>query len=315
MQDVVDTTFVINLQKDETKLQEMSLGLAALGIPFQRLAAVQGSEVKRGVSVCSALCTNGMLGCFYSHLKAWQLVKDRGLKRALILEDDVKLHPGSVSKIRECMQELPPDWDILYLGCHSCGKSSLHDMGLAAILGSRVTETRHSANLIRPGLASGTYAYIVSNRGAQKLLRLLPKPSNHVDLAISSLGSELQLFAIDPPVVTHVYDNSSIASKTPVLLNSLTAWNLPGDRRPVNWSLSEPLCRLGNDGFQLNGWAFLFLMTGCLLTYNHKSIYPVLLYLALDYMLLSKNAKLVSNYVVLGVVACMGAALGAWFRK
>ena len=74
-------------------MTEMSSDLTRLQIPFERLPGVPGAAVRRTDSVCGALCTNGMLGCFESHLRAWRLVKDRKLQMALILEDDVRLQP------------------------------------------------------------------------------------------------------------------------------------------------------------------------------------------------------------------------------
>ena len=306
MQHLVDVTLLINLDRDTRKLADMTAELARAGVPFERLPAVDGSKIDRNATLCGAVCTNGMLGCFQSHRKAWQLVADRRLARGLILEDDVRLHDGAVTQTRDAMQQLPPDWDILFLGCHSCGMPGPMDTVLAFAIGANHRERRVSPTVIRPGLASGTYAYIVSSRGARKLLAMLPEPSNHVDLAISSLGSNVQTFAIDPPVVTHLFDNSSIASSTPVLLNALTAFDPPGDRRPLNWSLSEPLCRLGQDSVRLNGWALLFLFSGVTNGVLRSNGTPVLLYLAADYLALSKSWSSALSYLTLAAAFELG---------
>lgn len=306
MQYLVDVTLVINLTRDTKKLADMTSALQQQGVPFERLDAVDGSKVQRSASSCGRLCTDGMLGCFESHRKAWRTVVDRRLACALVLEDDVRLHEGASTKTREAMRELPSDWDMLYLGCHSCGMQGPMDSVLAGFLGARSRDEMVSSSLIRPGLASGTYAYIVSNKGARTLLALMPEPTNHVDLAISSFGTQLQVFAIDPPVVTHLYDGSSIASKTPVLLNGLTNFTPPGDRRPLNWSLSEPLCRLGTDDVRLNGWALLFFIGGGVCGWRRSPLHPVFTYLLLDYLFLSNSWGSAKGYVSLVALFLLG---------
>ena len=306
MQHLVDVTLVINLSRDTKKLADMTGALQQQQIPFERLDAVDGSKVKRSASSCGRLCTDGMLGCFESHRKAWQTVVGRGLASALVLEDDVRLHDDATTRTRDAMRELPSHWDMLFLGCHSCGMQGPMDAVLASFLGSRSQDERVSSRLIRPGLTSGTYAYIVSNQGARRLLSLMPEPINHVDLAISSFGTQLRLFAIDPPVVTHLYDGSSIASKTPVLLNTLTDWTPPGDRRPLNWSLSEPLCQLGADDVRLNGWALLFFIAGGVCGWRHLALHPVYIYLLLDYLFLSSSWASIKGYASLAALCVLG---------
>ena len=58
----------------------------------------------------------GSLGCALSHIQAWQQVLDQGWQYGLIFEDDVVLTETFVEDLRTCMPEVPPDFDLLYLG-------------------------------------------------------------------------------------------------------------------------------------------------------------------------------------------------------
>jgi len=58
----------------------------------------------------------GWEGCRDSHL---ELLKMNCIEKTfLILEDDVAFMPNALENLREAVNQLPKDWDILYLGCN-----------------------------------------------------------------------------------------------------------------------------------------------------------------------------------------------------
>ena len=60
--------------------------------------------------------TPGALGCAFSHREIWRRIVQRKHRAALVLEDDVELSPKFPSAIYQRMQDVPSDWELLYLG-------------------------------------------------------------------------------------------------------------------------------------------------------------------------------------------------------
>jgi GR25 family glycosyltransferase involved in LPS biosynthesis len=60
--------------------------------------------------------TPGAIGCALGHRKIWQLVKERRLQRALILEDDVEFSPKFGATIEARLALVPSDWELIYFG-------------------------------------------------------------------------------------------------------------------------------------------------------------------------------------------------------
>jgi len=75
----------------------------------------QFDEYGMQVDVFSAVITNpGWKGCRDSHLSVLEKYKEENF--ILIFEDDVKFLGDPMQPIVDAAKELPPDWDILYLG-------------------------------------------------------------------------------------------------------------------------------------------------------------------------------------------------------
>ncbi|MGE5452937.1 MAG: glycosyltransferase family 25 protein [Acidobacteriota bacterium] len=117
---------LINLDRSPERLARCAAILDRLGLPWERVPGVDGAQLDpaylkrlnpqpaphgewfRGLSA-------GELGCFLSHLKCWQLIADRQLPCAIILEDDFDLEGSCTAAalqglIRSCAQ-----WDVLKL--------------------------------------------------------------------------------------------------------------------------------------------------------------------------------------------------------
>ena len=90
---------LINLDRRGDRLQAMQSRIGCLGIDFHRISAVDGCSVSEVELSCSlregpvGFLDNSTRACTASHVKAWQYIVDSGLRYALILEDDVILHP------------------------------------------------------------------------------------------------------------------------------------------------------------------------------------------------------------------------------
>jgi hypothetical protein len=65
----------------------------------------------------------GRWGCFLSHYEIISSARIRGVKSILILEDDAF---PNLDIIEKEVNAIPPDWDVIYLGCSSFDTISVH---------------------------------------------------------------------------------------------------------------------------------------------------------------------------------------------
>ncbi|RYF02980.1 MAG: glycosyltransferase family 25 protein, partial [Deltaproteobacteria bacterium] len=178
--------FVINLDRDDQKLAKVARRLADVNIPFERLPAVDGRRLQPEVTrrhctpACATFCPPAAVGCFLSHKRAWQAVVDRGLPEAYVFEDDVAFHPGAVDVIAAARRELPPDFDVMLLGCFTCEEEMVVEYLLGVARGVSPART-FSPHLTVPSQTFGSQAYLVSARGARRLLSALARMSATVD--------------------------------------------------------------------------------------------------------------------------------------
>lgn len=129
----------------------------------------------------------GQIGCYDSHVRVWSHVVDNKLDMALVLEDDanVRYTKAIHQAVRKGLDEAKSigSWDLLYLG-----RSRLN-------IQSRVSNT-----MVRPKGCCGLFAYVVSQTGAQKLLRSCRPYRVPVDVLVCNMHdtNRLSAIAIDP---------------------------------------------------------------------------------------------------------------------
>jgi GR25 family glycosyltransferase involved in LPS biosynthesis len=98
--------------------------------------------------------TDGEVGCTLSHIKAWQRVAEEGCERVLILEDDfTPIKP--ISQLPEPATDWPFIWDYLTLGRWAFDTEK---------------DIKIDEFYCMPSLHYNMQAYIITHRGAQKLV-------------------------------------------------------------------------------------------------------------------------------------------------
>ena len=108
----------------------------------------------------STYLTKGSIGCALSHRKIYKKMVSENIACALILEDDVTINNNNFTNfIKDHQQYIPKNYDILFVG--------YHDDCIKYQSSSKHFYTRSSVVL-------GTFGYIVTKKGAQKLLDLFP---------------------------------------------------------------------------------------------------------------------------------------------
>jgi GR25 family glycosyltransferase involved in LPS biosynthesis len=175
-----DQVFVINLDKDTDRLRRVSDRLMALDVAFERFAGVPPPD--KVVEFGDRRINAAIHGCSASHASLLELVFQRGLDTALILEDDVVFRDD----LREWMEPISRqlrdlDWGIFYCG-------------LNLIEGGR----RVSANLGTVRLGYHTHAYAVRRSAIPQVLEYIRSSwLNPLDTFDSySINNLLKVYAI-----------------------------------------------------------------------------------------------------------------------
>ncbi len=175
-----DSVFVISLPDMRDRRARMLAQMQELGIDnFTMLEAVDGRSLDQETMIQSGdLVLNdwigrylnaGELGCLLSHIRVWQTILEKGVRTAIVLEDDVELRLDAPALLDEIMGEMPSNWDIIHL--HStvavgCGEGN--DKG----------RTRLSDHVWKGNAeGGGTVAYALSaRRGVVEFLLELVRP-------------------------------------------------------------------------------------------------------------------------------------------
>jgi GR25 family glycosyltransferase involved in LPS biosynthesis len=149
-----------------------------------------------------------VLGCALSHLSLWTDLANESpaCENYLILEDDVKFQPGWLKIWEEASKHIPEDYDVLYLG----GVLPPNRPGFMQLLepvntfwGRISLNQAFGQPVPNRYFHFCNYAYILSRRGAQKLLSAMqPQGGYHTsaDHMICNRVHELNHYILNPIV-------------------------------------------------------------------------------------------------------------------
>jgi glycosyl transferase family 25 len=135
--------------------------------------------------------TRGAIGCYLSHLDIYKKIVNSNKDYGLIFEDDIEI-PNNIYKLMNIglnkINKIDPNWDMYLLGyiCIDC------DIKKSYIIPRRFW---------------CTHSYVITKRGAEKLLKYLD-PSNgnllsrQIDSAMALLikDNKLKVYGVNPPI-------------------------------------------------------------------------------------------------------------------
>ena len=160
---------------------EREAGVAT--IPIQRMEAVDASTFvpykHPAISLATAhniyfktrrsvyeIDAGGAVGCSLSHFKAWEQLLKSSAPAMLVFEDDCTIPADLRIRLEHMLKAAPADWDLIQL--HRSYRS-----------GCKPIESDAPWQLCTSLM--GTHAYIVSRRGAERLLKRAYPIELHVD--------------------------------------------------------------------------------------------------------------------------------------
>lgn len=138
------------------------------------------------ISTRSAIfLSEGSIGCWLGHYSIWKKIIDQKIEYAIIFEDDITVTKNFKSELKPALKVVPNSFDILFL---NSGNNNPHNKRF--IVNKQV--------FVPYQIRNGTYSYIVSNKGAAKLLDMIPSVQvtrGGVDSAIGSLIRDKRILA------------------------------------------------------------------------------------------------------------------------
>jgi glycosyl transferase family 25 len=217
MNNYVDNVYLINMDKDCDRLEKVTKECDKVGIKFQRFTGVKVSDVSQNIldkyipDETQKYGPNGMIGCGLSHLFVWQDAVKNNYKNIVVLEDDVHFTYDFNEYLHNIMEEVPNDYDILYLGY---GEKNYN---------INIQEDSSFNYIYKPTFPLLTHAMIISNKGLNKLLNLITKIDDHIDWKIARNAKKLNIYASNKKIVSQLWkdsNNSSLKIKTfPKIIN------------------------------------------------------------------------------------------------
>lgn len=169
--------YMINLWRREERRAKMLLNFEALGLEVEHFPAADGKlmdeDYLKEMNIqflpgyadpySKRPMTMGEIGCFLSHYFIWERMLAEGLEEVLILEDDIKFEPFFKQRLEIILDEVraDKDWDLVYLG-----RKRLHESAEPYVDGANY--------LVRPSYSYWTLGYLISWKGATKLMEEKP---------------------------------------------------------------------------------------------------------------------------------------------
>uniref|UniRef100_T1PAU5 Glycosyl transferase n=1 Tax=Musca domestica TaxID=7370 RepID=T1PAU5_MUSDO len=173
----LDHIYMINLERRPERREKMLKLFEALNLDVEYFPAVDGKRLtpemikELGIKFLPGYedpyhhrpMTLGEIGCFLSHYHIWQTIVEKQQKEVLILEDDIRFEPYFKEKALGVMEQIRKviDYDLVYFG-----RKRLKDEVEPWV--------DNTENLVHAGYSYWTLGYVISLKGAEKLLKAKP---------------------------------------------------------------------------------------------------------------------------------------------
>lgn len=181
------------------------------------------------------------IGCALAHKKAIRQFLDSDDELVLIFEDDAVIVENFSEHVSTALQNVPQNFDILYMDCSLCYNTPY------SIFFETTPTKKVNEYVIEPSMALGTHCYILSRKGAEKILSTLDKVDDHIDRYFNKkcAQGELVRYTYLPDCV---YQTSIIDSKTSSMMRN----NHPSIIQPVTQNIDSFLESNANIDYHLN---------------------------------------------------------------
>jgi GR25 family glycosyltransferase involved in LPS biosynthesis len=319
----IDHIYYINLDKDADRRRDILQEIDKIGInlSIERIEGILYAktgcppELQKYLGATSSFISKSALGCGLSHIKAWKRIIENNDKYGLILEDDAVIRDDFHQVMKEWYKEIPEDFDIVFTGCYmGCNPDKKYEGSYSFVKLTNLDNVKKveyiSKNLFIPALPLALHGYIVSTKGAQKLLEYFEKDKlqGHIDAQMLKYYKHMNIYALNEKLIEQKYttaESSNNTYKYPSLLSYLISRLIPktGPMDP-SYGLSISTYEIFNVG--LNGWLGIAFIIG-LLFKDLKSLSGVFFIYNILETVYSKKIHL--NHILIYYVVMLAALL------
>jgi GR25 family glycosyltransferase involved in LPS biosynthesis len=174
-----DKIYCINLNQRPERWENCLAEFKKHNIKVERFSAIDGTKVEHYDNI-----NIGAAGCFMSHLSIFKEMVKNNWSRVLILEDDVVFAKDFSKRIPNILNNLPPSFDVVYLGASYVIKGKEINPFLSKVVS-----------------AGTTSSYIVSLEFANKFLENYKEINCEIDVLFAKLQKKLNFFISNEPLI------------------------------------------------------------------------------------------------------------------
>lgn len=238
-----DKIFVVTLPRFNDRQQQMNEHLK--GLPFEYFYGADKLELNYEEAKANGtydegrakqlqrrgkVLNTGEIACSLSHRNVYAAMIKEGWQRILILEDDALPLYDRLEQLKDTINELPADWELVYLGYLKHEKITfglrtkqffykiLSRLGLMTWdrkMVKNLLPRPYSAHLKRAGFHDCTHAYAITYSAAKKLLDTQTPVVYRADDLLSSIimKGELNAFVTEPKFFDQeIFHNAALVS-------------------------------------------------------------------------------------------------------
>lgn len=302
----IEHVFVINLKNRPDRWENIQDNFKDTNLKLKRWDATYGKDLSEKEiaditsDFCNKFCSYGMIGCWMSHYNLWKYIAEHNLNNVLILEDDAKPQ-SNFNEINNKLKNIPEDYDLIYLGCFgSCDQIGDNIVNIVFNKKNKdlyVNGIKHN-DLIIPSMPLGAHAYLLSNKGANKLInhKELKKVRYHIDYALSDLvynKNDFNVYAFKEPFIMQSSDiNASdlVTNEHPIISIPLSKIYI-SDNYNLDYILNAQLFYIRNLSVPVTGLTIIFASIAFLIGLSHNkdlmlyfAYFMLVLYIAESYI-------------------------------
>lgn len=208
---LLDFIHVVNLDRSVDRLNNFTTMMSNYNLTFTRFSAIDGKlinsqDLDNNTSLLcrTLLCNHGIVGCAMSHIDIWKkLVNDDRTDYYIVMEDDAIIDDQFIPIINEIdnIKHLI-DFDILSLYCIREFNCKQH---------GKKYKLSNDLFIGKTLFPLSTTTYIVSKKGAHKLLKLFDTINYHIDveIAIKSIFNGINYYSLSKNIIDHNWEENS----------------------------------------------------------------------------------------------------------
>jgi GR25 family glycosyltransferase involved in LPS biosynthesis len=191
---LVDETYIINLERRKDRAEHMSAEMKRLDVSYKFFNAVDGQKLKE-----KTVASKAVVATVRSHIGVVKDAIEKGYEKIAVFEDDIIFCDDFDSRLRYYLDNIPSNWDIMYLGCH---------------FNACVEPTIVKNNVYKVHECYGCFSMILNNQNGlfQKIIdsvtELLP-----YDNYIKSLQKNLNCYVFKPFFVKSMITTTDIGDR------------------------------------------------------------------------------------------------------